>query len=105
MSIPRLNQKCNYSITTQDKFGDKTKSLVKSNIKCRLTEYAGTYKDSRGSDISYQASLHLSNSILVNRGGIITVQNKNFQILDVTQTRDLNGVILFQFCYLKETNI
>ena len=104
-TIPRLNQKCNYSTTVQDKFGDKTKTVVKSNVSCRFTNYAGNYKDSRGTDINYQASLHLPNLPLVEKGGIITVESKDFQILDVIQTRDLRGKIFFQFCYLKETNV
>lgn len=104
-TIPRLNQKCDYSVTSQDKFGDKTKTIVKRNVSCRLTEYFGNYKDSRGNDINYQASLHLSNLPLVEKGGIITFENKDFQILDVTQTRDLRGKVFFQFCYLKETNV
>lgn len=100
--IPRLNQICSHSTVAVDRYGDKTKDIT-TNMSCRFSDYHGTYRDARGKDIDYQASVHLDVSPLVNQGDCITFDNKDFYVIEAYHTNDLKGNLLFQYCYLKES--
>lgn len=100
--IPRLNQTCTISSISINEYGDKTKATLSSGVKCRFFESSGKIKDPKGEYIQYDAYCHLPPDTIVQKGQLLTINSKDYQIEYAGHTRDLNGDVFFQFVTLNQ---
>lgn len=102
--LPKLNQKIQHFKTARTgDYGELSKT-TEDTIRCRFSLKTGMYRDSRGQDIEYHATLHTNYIENLKKGDCMTYNNQDYMVIDVYSTPDLNGNFFMNFCYLKEYN-
>jgi len=103
-TLPRLNQTATHFKTSRGGDYGKLTKTTSNTIRCRFSKATATYRDSRGQDIEYHATLHCNYISTLKKGDCITFDNQDYMVTDVISTPDLQGNFFMNFCYLKEHN-